>query len=409
MALVLVSFRPFKGGEEAAPGLAASGGDAVNQIGFGLLGLLCAWAWTKGAVGERWRAFLTPAWLLLPMVIAWGITNADAPMASFRAALFSAIVVVVAMTVMMLPRTREEMLDALSIGTGTAIAFCYAAVFFVPEQGVHPYGGLEAQHGGLWRGVFDHKNVASYVTGGLTLAGVYLMGNGRRRAGFAIALFAGVFTYFAGSKTVLLVAPLALAMAGFAGWIGWNALRFLLLLLPILALNIATLGAVLHPPLLEWLWEFVPGLTYTGRTDLWTFGIEQLGAVPWTGFGYESFWGTTRVVQMEQPIELSWDVRGIVHGHNSWLDAAIGFGLPGAAALVMLLVLQPLRDYVRIPRETPLAGLATLLIGIWMLAALGASLESFFLRRADPVWFLMLLAVVGLRLAAWGSLRAQGR
>ena len=54
--------------------------------------------------------------------------------------------------------------------------------------------------------------------------------------------------------------------------------------------------------------------------------------------------------------------------------------------------------------------LALLFITLWIFTALGASLESFFFRRADPVWFTMLIAVVGLRLTAHISrkhIRAQ--
>ncbi|MEL6751834.1 MAG: O-antigen ligase family protein, partial [Pseudomonadota bacterium] len=97
---------------------------------------------------------------------------------------------------------------------------------------------------------------------------------------------------------------------------------------------------------------------------------------------------------------LDWDVRGIVHGHNSWLDLAVGFGLPGALVLSMFIVVLPLRDYLAIPRVGMPKRLATLFISLWVLTALGASLESFFFRRADPVWFLMLIAIMGLRITA---------
>ena len=407
IALVLASFRPFGGGAETSSGVAPTGGDAVNQIGFGLLGLLCGWLWWRGAVGERWRAFVTPLWLLVPVVLAYGVANADAPGLALRATLFSLIVVLVALTALMLPRTRDEFLTALSIGAGTVIALCYVAVLAFPAQGVHPFSGAEAQHGGLWRGVFDHKNVASYVVAGLVLMGAFLAFEGRPRAGWAIALAAALFTLQAGSKTVLAVAPLSIGVALLVRWISWGWLRLLVLLAPLVALNLVTIGAVLHPPLLEWLRTLVPGLSYTGRTDLWEFGLEHLASRPWTGFGYESFWATPRVVRMEQPIELSWDVRGIVHGHNSWLDAAIGFGIPGLAVLVLLLVFRPVLDYLRVPREGRLGAMGTLFIALWLLTALGASLESFFLRRADPVWFTMLLALAGLRLGAWGTRQAQ--
>ena len=50
-----------------------------------------------------------------------------------------------------------------------------------------------------------------------------------------------------------------------------------------------TLGAVLYLPILEWLQSIVPELTYTGRTELWKFGLEFIGSSPFKGFGFESF------------------------------------------------------------------------------------------------------------------------
>ena len=154
------------------------------------------------------------------------------------------------------------------------------------------------------------------------------------------------------------------------------------------------------PPILEELRLYIPGLSYTGRTDLWTFGLEFVQKSPWFGYGFESFWGTARIVAIEQPIELSWDVRGIVHGHNSWLDAAIAFGLPGAFFITLGLTLIPIRDYLSIPQSGNAGKLASLFLGIWIFTALGANLESFFFRRSDPVWFCMLIAVIGLRITA---------
>ena len=82
------------------------------------------------------------------------------------------------------------------------------------------------------------------------------------------------------------------------------------------------------------------------------------------------------------------------------MDAAIGFGVPGAVCFFLVLVVMPLWDFARLPRSGNAAKLGTLFIGLWILTSLGASLESFFMRRADPVWVAMLLSVFGLRITA---------
>ncbi len=397
--IVLISFRPFGSNDAAEPGQ-ASGGDIVNQLGFGIMGMACIWLLAMLVPQASRRAALNFGWLLAVPVLALSVVSADHPPGAMRAMVFSLIVIMAAFTAVALPRTRDEMVTMLATAIGTALAFCYIAVLFVPAQGVHQATGFEAFHAGLWRGVYDHKNVASYVMGVFALVGWFVARNGRPKAGMAIAVGAVIFLLFSGSKTVLGAFPAAFMTAAVAGWVTWRPVRGLIVLTPVLALAGATLGAVLYPPILEALRDVIPNLSYTGRTDLWIFGLEYLKPVPWLGYGYESFWNTGRVAGLEQPIELSWDVRGIVHGHSSWLDAAISFGVPGAIVLAIPLVLLPVRDYLAIPREGLPGRLAGLYIGMWILCALGASLESFFFRRSDPVWFLMLIAIAGLRVTA---------
>ena len=398
-AIVFISFRPFASQVAATPGQ-ASGGDIVNQIGFGLMGLICIFLLLKHVPANARSALITPSWFLVGIVLLISVLSADNPSGAMRAMAFSVIVVLAAATALAVPRNMAEMVSALSWSSIAALLMCYIAVIFVPEQGVHSGGGFEAQHAGLWRGVYAHKNVASYVMGGFAIIGLFVARNGKLKLGLAIFVFSILFVLQAGSKTVLGVLPAALATAALARWVTWGFLRAIIVFIPVVALMAATLGAVMFLPILEELRTYIPGLSYTGRTDLWIFGLEFLQKSPWFGYGFESFWNTPRVVNMEQPIELSWDVRGIVHGHNSWLDATISFGMPGGIFICFALTILAVRDYLRIPQTGNAARLASLFITLWIFTALGANLESFFFRRSDPVWFCMLIAVIGLRLTA---------
>ena len=298
--------------------------------------------------------------------------------------LFSIIVILAAATALALPRNMDEMVSALIGASLFAVLFCYIAVIWVPEQGVHGSAGFEPQHYGLWKGVYDHKNVASYVMAAFAMVGWFVARNGKPIMGSVLCALSVFFVLQSGSKTVLGVLPAAFATAALARWVSWGFLKAIIILLPILTLMTVTLGAVIYPPILEELQTYIPNLTYTGRTDLWTFGLQYLQKSPWLGYGFESFWNTPRVINLEQPIELSWDVRGIVHGHNSWLDAAIGFGIPGAIVVTWALLILPIRDYLRIPNSGNAGRLASLFLGLWILTALGANLESFFFRRGRP-------------------------
>jgi len=399
LAIVFISFRPFASATSPLAGQAQQGGDIVNQLGFGALGVFCI-GLLVAARPKQLMAFNHPfLWLMLP-VLALGVVNADNPSGAARAMAFSIIVVICAATALALPKTLREITTALAFGIGATVFMSYFGLVFYPDQAIHGADGFEAQHAGLWRGVYQHKNIASYIFGGFALVGLFIARNGRTGAGVLICLLSILFMVQAGSKTVLSVFPIAFLSAVVASWVPVVVLRILIALLPVAALSIATLGAAVHPPLLDALRELVPGLSYTGRTDLWEFGIQYLSDTPWTGFGFESFWNTPRVINLEQPIELNWDVRGIVHGHNSWLDVAVAFGVPGAFCFFLILVVMPLWDFARLPKSGNAAKLGTLFIGLWVLTSLGASLESFFMRRADPVWFALLLSVFGLRITA---------
>ncbi|MEP1208711.1 MAG: O-antigen ligase [Rhizobiaceae bacterium] len=400
LSMVFISFRPFSTSSENLLVVQSSGGDIVNQMGFGLLGLICAYLLARKTCSNAVNALLHPLWILFLPVLILAVFNADDPQAATRAMGFSIIVVLAAASALSLPRNLSDLVSVLTMVSSVTLALCYIAVFAFPEQGLHDGSGLEGAHAGLWRGIYDHKNIASYVVGSFAIFGFFVGRNGKPLMGlliFAIALF---FVIQAGSKTVLGILPAAIFTAMLAQWVSWRPLKVMVLLLPVVALTIVTLGSVLYPPILEELQFHIPGLTYTGRTDIWIFGLNSVAEAPWFGYGFESFWSTPRVGNMVQPIDLNWDVRGIVHGHNSWLDATLAFGIPGTAMLLAVLVVLPLIDYCRIANSGNAGKLAGLFITIWVFTLLGASLESFFFRRADPVWFCLLIAIVGLRLTA---------
>ena len=393
-ACVYVGFQPFTdtgGGEE---------GNVVNQIGFGLLGIAAGRMVALLPLEQR-RALLRPAWLLVLAALLFSVWQADWWPSAFRAGAFSLIVVLCAGATMAWPRSRDEMTGTLLAIAGTTLVFCAIAVFLYPAIGVHGSGGHEWQHVGLWRGTYPHKNVASYVFAAFVVMGLFVMRQGRVGPGLLLAATALVFTLNAGSKTVLGVLPAALAVGWIAARLRSPVLRAGLVVLPLVLLCVATLGAAFVEPVDDALQAVAPNTTYTGRMDLWRFTAEQIGKDVHTGYGFESFWTTPRVTGLEQPIELSWDVRKIVHGHNSYLDAVVTFGLWGALAVFAVVVVRPIYHFARLPRPADGAAgaFAQMCITLWLLCALGGCLESFFLRRSDPVWFTMALALFGLQIA----------
>jgi O-antigen ligase len=81
-------------------------------------------------------------------------------------------------------------------------------------------------------------------------------------------------------------------------------------------------------------------------------------------------------------------------------------GLPGLALLLLVLVILPLRNLQAADRGGNGGPLLMVLLQLWLFGLYLSSLESFFLDRADPLWFTFLLAVFGLHYLARFRLRA---
>jgi O-antigen ligase len=69
----------------------------------------------------------------------------------------------IAFTVVALPRSQEDFRTALTIGAGAALALSYFGLVAFPDLAKHGYNAYEPQHSGLWRGHFSHKNIAGPV------------------------------------------------------------------------------------------------------------------------------------------------------------------------------------------------------------------------------------------------------
>src|SRR5690606_12442776 len=120
-----------------------------------------------------------------------------------------------------------------------------------------------------------------------------------------------------GSKTTAGLVPLAIGLVAVPGLIGMRGLTPWLVGLATFGTALGTLGLVFVPPL-HYLWQtYFPELTFTGRTTLWEFSGSMIAHRPWTGYGYESFWQTPIVTELDQSFDQDWDIRNIVHGHDS--------------------------------------------------------------------------------------------
>jgi O-antigen ligase len=397
LTVLLVSFHPFS---PQGPTLEAGSGDIVNQLGFGSLGALSLFAIFALADRRIAAALLSPWWLIVLGFFALSVMNATDPSSAMRAAMFTVIAIVAISAVLILPRDADAFSTVFAVAAFTVLALCYLGLAVYPNEAIHSADSLEPEHAGFWRGLFAHKNIAGPVMACFSFGGLYLWRRGWTWSGLMIFVLAIFFMSNTGSKTTLGLVPVAVLPVLVPGVIGMRFLTPLLFVLAMTATGLATLGIVFIDPLKDLAASIAPDLTYTGRTTLWEFSGEMILQRPWTGYGYESFWDTPLLYTIDQPFDRAWDISGIVHGHNGYLDIAVLMGLPALAFAALAFMIVPLRDFLRIPRLRENILLGDFFMMVLFFTALNAFLESFFFRRSDPVWLFFVFAILGLRLAA---------
>ncbi|PSH64036.1 MULTISPECIES: O-antigen ligase family protein [Phyllobacterium] len=398
LCVLLISFRPF---QPASTAIAGSGGDLVNQLGFGALGGLSLLGMLVFANPRTLFTLISPMWIIMFGFLFLSTFVAIDPGAAQRAVVFTLIGVLCVVAVLALPRDADGFSLALAIAAFAVLALSYAGLLIVPDLAKHTTSEIEAEHAGLWRGIFAHKNIAGPVMAAFSFGGIYLIRRSWRRMGIALLLLALWFVAHTGSKTATALVPIVIFLVLFPGLFGLRMVAALLIGIALAGFFFFTIGSMFFPASHDLLVQMGADATFTGRTSIWQFALEKLAATPWRGYGFESFWEAPVVRQAENPsYYLDWDVRGIVHAHNGYLDIAVAMGFPAMICALIVLVLQPLFDYARCLRKRENVFMADFFMMCLTFSLMNAFLESFFFRRADPVWLLVVMACFGLRMTA---------
>jgi O-antigen ligase len=402
LVLVWLSTAPFKGSNAAD--FAVS--NVVNQIAFTASAIICLAA-AASSPKPVVKALLRPSWIILVLWMMIGVAASDNFDVSLRAFLFLMVVMVLIGAAALIPADVHQFRRNLAVVTLVVLVVNYAGLMLLPDVSIHSAADLvEPEHAGSWRGSFDHKNLAGSMMAIFAFVGLFVFRSGGRLAGLAIMLLAGSFLLNTGSKTAIGMAPLAVIISlGCMAASGLGA-RIVLVLGSLALMLTFTLGTVIFAWAHEILQWVSPGQTFTGRVEIWSFAVNRLSLRPWLGFGLEGFWSSDAVRFAEIGEYETGISSGMPHGHNSFLDAAVHLGVIGFLLTLIVVVILPLRDYHRSRCYAENRSAADLMLQIWLFCLYSACLESFFFRRADPVWCSLLLAMVYLRLLACFRVRS---
>jgi len=158
--------------------------------------------------------------------------------------------------------------------------------------------------------------------------------------------------------TGLICAPYTLAQQSLMGRMFWGAITIASVVLLIASKSKTSLGiliaaAIVGPLLIallkrraEVVWGLgasalapVEKLSFTQRTDVWRFTVDQFRLHPWRGVGFGSFWDVNPKVQPSLQTDL-WFAQPDAptnESHNGYLDLLVTTGIPGLIGALLLL------------------------------------------------------------------------
>ena len=272
---------------------------------------------------------------------------------------------------------RVLMLAVLLMGLGSLVM-----VFAFPAIGVHQF-----DNAGLWRGLWYEKNQMGVVmvAGAVAAAGCLASRDPRRLLPALTLAVTTLLVLATQSKTSLLCLVLGVGVVA-ALWAmrkGGPALAVVGVWLGVILAAALTYAFLTEPAEVFKALGKDPSLT--GRTDIWVALMRRVGEHPWTGYGYQAFWGRESVPAAFIRHETGWPVPS---AHNGWIDLLIQLGWPGAVAVGLTVLIAGVATLVRIP----VAGARE---GYWGIAYFAVFLllslsESVLLTNANLPWTLLL-------------------
>lgn len=356
---------------------------------------------------KNWQIALKMLSPLLILLLGWQfvtVFTSDYSAIAFRRYIFSITAIVTAMAWVILPENTQHFQKMIKYLSLFILLLSYFGVIFMPEISIHNMAEvLELVNAGSWRGHFAHKNIAGPAMIVLIIYNLYLL----RKEDFLIPainiILATIFLIYSNNKTSIGLVLIALLVAQIIRTVRILPLQLLAFFIPIILMAALTIGTVLNFSLYDLVSSAISDPSFTGRTDIWKFAFEQLRAHPWIGFGFDTFWNMSNLVNGGYDIE-TWAARA-GHAHNGYINLALSSGAIGVILFAIWMLFSPLLDYNRSQKNGNDPALATMYLRIWVFMMLYANLESPFFAPRGQVWFSLLAAVLALRLHARVKIR----
>lgn len=406
--IIIISFRPFDTSNVADT--VGSGGDVLNQVGYIAIVAIMLFLLLTQTSPRRLLSFATPIWGLFLIAIFAALMQNPSPVDAMRAVVLTLFAGFAAFSVLVLPHSRPDLRLTIMLTAIIILTLSYAGLVLLPNAAKHGYSAFEAQHFGLWRGPFPHKNIAGPIMSMLAIFGLYIWRSGNPIIGALITILAFIFVLNTGSKTTTGFLPLSIMVIMVAGIFASPRLAVLATLMVISVVAALSIGTIFSDSLKDITASLLGDATFTGRVSLWKHGIYTFLANPITGMGFNNFWTTDTVVNGPLPSYAEWDIRDIVHGHNNYIDLLLNYGLIGGGIILYVMFILPMRNYVKAYKKGNDRKLADMFMMMIVFSMLLSFMETFILHRSDPIWIFHIFAVVGLQMLSYqGKIKKRRR
>jgi O-antigen ligase len=390
--LLWISFQPFRNSGDT-PELTEAG-NLANQIGYSLVFLLLA-AWCLAHQPRRLLLLIRPILITTLLWFALCVLTSWDPALSARRLAFTLVSMGIAAMALLLPKNVRHFGAVIATVVFIVLAVCYLSIFLAPTLAIHQAPDLlEGELAGDWHGVFVQKNEAGAAMAAFVFIGLFVARMRSVALGALIVVLAATFLIFTQSKTSIAVLPATLIVSTVLARIRRPALGVILALALVVVLNLFSIGSIYFTPVRQIVSELLSDPSFTGRTEIWQFAAEHLAQRPITGYGFAAFWGTPQVVY-GMAENYVW-ANTASHAHNAYLDVALAIGIPGSVLVTLWLVVLPLFDFYRSPRDPQIAPLKMLFMRVCLFSAYASCFESMLIEGGVVELFLF-MAAFGLR------------
>ncbi len=363
------------------------GSSASHMIGVAIVTLICG-----VLIASRWSSLISVCQrmkvvLALPILAMFSSAWSVQP----RKSLVSGTILLVFTVFALYVGTRfnfREQFELIMLVGAVALPLSIVLALFVPSLGAGEMG---------WRGIFGHKQNCAAVCMLWLVTALHWRCSGIYQKIFRLMyiLMCCALIVMSGSRTGWALTLVALLLAG-ALWLMQKMPVMETLLISLLTVPIVGgLAYAIYMHSSAIVTSVGKDPTLSQRTIIWAAVWSSIVQHPILGYGFAAFWNGLYGASQDLVLISGWNLQ---QAQNGFLDLWLGMGVAGVA-LIMVMVVQAMRNAIRcFHRESTRTYVRWCIVVI--LSTLLYNVGESSLGLLHMVWFLFLLAYIGLNEAA---------